>query len=125
MLIHSELVLFRPISYGGLGLMSNSKYKALALVIRTFLETAANTKFRRNVYHEQLYIYQVLQENDIPGPGFPPYYSPEFFSMIQNVKDKTPLDVTNMSIKQWRQLLVEDNLTMVTLPDNTMDSLGG
>ena len=28
-----------------------------------------------------------------------------------------------MSIKQWCQLLVEDNLTMVTLPDNTMEYL--
>ena len=33
----SELVLFRPISYGGLGMMS-PKYKALAILIRTFLE---------------------------------------------------------------------------------------
>ena len=26
-----------------------------------------------------------------------------------------------MSIKQWSQLLVEDNVTMATLPDNTME----
>ena len=113
----SELVLFRPISYGGLGML-NPKYRAL---IRSFLETAPNPNFQRNIFHEQLYRYHVLQEKDLPNPGFPPYYSPDFFSTIRKVKDETPLNVTTMSIKQWSQLLVEDNVTMATLPDNTME----
>ena len=116
----SEAVLYRPISYGGLGVL-NPKYRALASLIRSFMETAANPKFRRNHYHEQLYRFHVLEESDLPDPGFPPYYSPEFFSMIKKAKNETPLNVTTMSISQWSRLLVEDNLTMFTLADHTME----
>ena len=67
----SEAVMYRPISYGGLGVM-NPKYKAIASLIRSFMETAANPRFRRNYDHEQLYRYHVLEESDLPDPGFPP-----------------------------------------------------
>ena len=42
----SEAVMVRPASYGGLGVFS-IKFKALASLIRSFLETAANPQFRR------------------------------------------------------------------------------
>ena len=67
----SEAVMFRPISSGGLGVMS-PKYTALASLIRSFLETAANPKFRRNQYHALLFRYHVLEETSLPNPGFPP-----------------------------------------------------
>ena len=100
----------RPISYGGLGVLS-PKFRALACLIRSFLETAANPKFRRNLYHDHLFRYHILNENDLPDPGFPPYYSPDFFSTIRRVKEESPLNVITMTIIQWTRLLVEDNLT--------------
>ena len=116
----SEGVMCRPISYGGLGVLS-PKFRALTCLIRSFLETAANPKFRRNLYHDHLFRYHILNENDLPDPGFPPYYSPDFFSTIRRVKEESPLNVITMTISQWTRLLVEDNLTMYTLADHTME----
>ena len=114
----SESVMVRPTDYGGLGVLS-PKYKALASLIRSFLETAANPKFRRNQYHALLFRYHVMEEKSLPDPGYPPYYSSEFFSTIKKVKDETPLNITTMSCSQWYRVLLEDNVTMSTLTDST------
>ena len=45
-----ETVMCRPANHGGLSVMS-VKFKALATLIRTFLETAAIPKFRHSLYH--------------------------------------------------------------------------
>ena len=116
----SETVMIRPTSYGGLGVLS-PKYKALASLIRSFLETAANPQFRRNQYHALLFRYHVLEDTYLPDPGFPPYYPPDFFATIKRVRDETPLNVTTMTSSQWYRLLVEDNVTMFTLADNTRE----
>ena len=47
----SELVLYRGIHDGGLGLM-NVSIRGLALLIRTFLETSINPTFRHSLFHE-------------------------------------------------------------------------
>ena len=110
-----ELVVYRPSSHGGLGL-HHVKYKALAMLIRSFLETAANPHFLHNSYHTTLFRYHVLLENNLPDPGTPPYYSEDFFATIRHVHETSPLNVTIMSTNQWYTLLVEDNVTMYT-PD--------
>ena len=81
----SELVLFRSTEDGGLGL-HNVKVRALALLIRTFLETAANPQFIHSLFHEQLFRFHVLEEHSLPDPGFTPYYDKDFFSLIQHFK---------------------------------------
>ena len=53
-----ELVMFRHRSNGGLG-VNNIKYKGMALLIRSFLETAVNPQFIRNHYHNALFRWQV------------------------------------------------------------------
>ena len=118
----SEAIMCRPISYGGLGVLC-PKYRALACLIQSFLETAANPKFRRNHYHGLLFRYHVLNETDLPDPGFPPYYSPDFFSTIRKAREETPLNVITMTISQWTRWLVEDNLTMYTLADHGVHPL--
>ena len=47
----SELVLFRKVEDGGLGLL-NVKIRSLALLVRTFLETSINPNFRHSLFHE-------------------------------------------------------------------------
>ena len=47
-----ELVMFRPPSYGGLGVL-NVKTKARAGLIKSFLETAGNVNFRSSLYSIQ------------------------------------------------------------------------
>ena len=106
-----ELVLFRPKMKGGLG-VHNAKYKALAILIRSFLETAVNTKFINNLYHNALYRWHVLGDHSLRDPGSSPYYSPNFFSAIKQVVQAGLLNVSTMTTKQWYRVLMEENITM-------------
>ena len=69
-----EMVMFRPAVWGGLGVL-NVKYKAMAGLIKTFLETAGHDKFRSSLYHTLLFRYHVLQDRSIQNPESPPFYS--------------------------------------------------
>ena len=86
--------------------------KALAGLIRCFLETACMPKYRQILYHQLLFRYHVLEDRSIENPGLPPFYNQEFFSMISHVHHQTPLNVSHMSEKQWYQLLLESKVTM-------------
>ena len=107
----SEMVMCRPTSYGGLGVCS-VRYKAKALLIRSFLETAVIPKYRQSLLHSLMFRYHVLGDTSFPNPGFLPYYPPSFFDTIRRVHESPENNVTTMSIKQWVKLLTEDNLTM-------------
>ena len=80
-----ERILFRPPSYGGLG-VHNVKLKAQAALTRSFLETACHPKFIQSLYNSSLFRYHVLGEESIPDPGFPPFYTREFFMKIKEVR---------------------------------------
>ena len=110
----SEAVMFRPTSYGGLGVLC-PKFRALACLIRSFLETAANPSFRRNLFHEQLFRFHIMLDRSIPNPGFPPYYPPDFFRTIRNAKDDTSINITSMTTSQWSTFLVEENVTKLKI----------
>ena len=110
----SEAVMCRPASYGGLNVAS-VKYKALATLIRTFLETAAIPQFRHSLYHTSLYRFHVLDNTSLPNPGLPPYYSGEFFSLIKFVKNEKQMDILQMKTGQWTKVLTENGLTGVGL----------
>ena len=101
-----EMVLHRPISMGGFGI------KALASLIRTFMETAVNPKFLHNLFHTILYRVNVLNDDSIPVPHLPPYYPATFFNVIRQAKQNTPLNVATMSTAEWYRLLVEQEITM-------------
>ena len=107
----SELVMCRPASYGGLGVTS-VKFKAQAELIHSFIETAANPKFRSSLLHSAMYRYHVLGDTSIPNPGYLPCYPASFFDTIRHVHLDTPLKVTTMTSSQWVRFLTEDGLTM-------------
>ena len=48
-----EMTMVRPAQYGGLG-VHDIKHKALAGLIRSFLETVCNTEIRQSLFHEIL-----------------------------------------------------------------------
>ena len=89
-----EMLLHRPLHYGGLGLQS-PKYKALAGFITTFLQTAANPSFCSNFLHHQLCRKFVLEEEHVPGAPTqpPPYLSQDFFATIRKVKNEFSLNI--------------------------------
>ena len=105
-----EMVSYRPVELGGLGL-NCVKTKAMAMLIHTFVAQAISPKFRTNQYHNNLYKWHVLGDRDIPFPGLPPFYSTTFFKIIKDVKENTPLNVAWITVKQWCQLLLERGVT--------------
>ena len=116
-----EFVLFRPIIKGGLG-MHNVRIKALATLIKTFMETAANPSFTHSLLHTLLYRYYVLNDDSVDNPPpIPPYFSINLFNTIKYVRDKTPMNVERMSTAQWYRLLLEMNITMEKKDDDTME----
>ena len=107
----SEAVMCRPASHGGLQVTS-AKYKAQAILIKTFLETAATPKFRHSLLHSILFRFHVLGDTSLPDPGYLPYYPPSFFQTIRHVHLETPLNILSMTTGQWVRILTEDGLTM-------------
>ena len=107
----SELVLYRKVEDGGLGL-HHCRCKALASLITTFLQTASNPRFQQSLYHNCLFRYYCLGEVDLPKPELPPYYSQQFFDTIRKVIQDTPLNPIHMSLKQWYYFLLEEEVTM-------------
>ena len=76
-----EHVLSRSRQQGGLGLM-NVQYKALSLLIRSFLETSLLPNFKHNQYHVALYLWHVEGRRDFVCPVQPPYYDNSFFDRL-------------------------------------------
>ena len=106
-----EMVMHRHPAVGGLG-VHNVQLKAKAALIRTFMETAGNPTFRSSLFHTTLFRYHVLEETSLPNPGFPPFYSNDFFAKIRKVHLETPLNVRKMSEKEWYRVLLEEYCTM-------------
>ena len=90
--------------------MHNVEYKALAGLIRSFVETACNPQFRQSLFHNMLFRHHVLGDMSI-DPGCPPFYSELFFNAIKKVHEQSPLNVITMSEKEWYQVLLEDYVT--------------
>ena len=106
----SEAIMCRPTNYGGLGVQS-VRYRSQAMLIRTFMETAINPKYRHSLLHSLLYRYHILGDSSVPDPGHLPYYPPAFFDSIKTIKERVQSDITTMSIKQWTSALTEAYLT--------------
>ena len=93
-----EIILYRPILEGGLGLI-NISAKSCASLTTSFLQTAKNPKFITNPYHYALYNYFV-HDIGVKNPRRPPYYSLNFFKEIKNAENEG-CDTTHMTIKDW------------------------
>ena len=102
--------MYRQPEAGGLGLF-NVKIRSMAMLIHTFLSQAISPLFPANMYHNTLYRWHVLEQRDLPNPGCPPYYSSAFFSLIKDVHENTPLNVTWITVKEWYRLLLEKGVT--------------
>ena len=91
--------------------MINIQYKALALLIRNFMETSLIPKFQTNHYHEALYLWHVENRRDITCPPMSPYYDSNFFDSIRKVKNEGILNLRTMTAGMWYRVLMEDNIT--------------
>ena len=50
-------------------------------------------------------------------PDLPPYYNKSFFETIKKVKEKTPMNPVNMTLNQWYNFLLEEEVTMEVVDD--------
>ena len=108
---HGYILIYgKSLCAGGLGVES-VKFKALAILIRCFLETAVNPQFQQSLFHSALYRFHILKDNSIPDPGYTPYYSQSFFEAIEQVGHLYSMNVERMTIKDWSRCLTECRLT--------------
>ena len=106
-----ELVTHQSRAEGGLGL-HHIKSKSIAILIKSFIETALGSKFVQNIYHNALYKWHVLLETNIENPGSPPYYSSSFFSIIREVHSEGR-NIVKMTSKDWYKVVIERNIQTV------------
>ena len=118
----SEITLYRDNQDGGLGL-HHVRLRAQALLIRSFMETAANPNFRHSLFHEILFRYHVQGEHTLPDPGLCPYYDKEFFATIRHYQESSPMNINVMTTKQWYSALLEDNVLKTETDENSPPSL--
>ena len=90
-----ESTIYRSALQGRLG-AHNVENKALAGLIRSFMETACNAQFRQLLFHNMLFRHHVLGDMSI-DPGHPPFYFELFFNVIRKVQEQLPLNVITMS----------------------------
>ena len=107
----SEVILYREVGQGGLGLI-HIESRCKAKLITVFLQTATNPRFMESLLHNHLYRYHILEEHHLPNSGYPPYYTETFFNTIKKVKNETTLNTVHMTMKQWYRYLLEENVTM-------------
>jgi hypothetical protein len=98
---HRELALYRKPEDGGLGLF-NVKIRALALLIRTFLEISTNPTFRQSLLSFVFCFHY-------PTLAFQRFM---FFEEICHYHLNSPLNILRTSTKEWYRVLLEDNVLM-------------
>ena len=108
-----EILLYRNRKEGGLGLI-HVKWKAMAELIRSFLETALIKNFQNNSFHMALFRWHILQHRDIPNPGKSPYLTDDLFNLIREVKEEGALNLAHMKSGDWYRVLIENKVTMET-----------
>ena len=113
-----EIIQYRPRKSGGLG-MIHVKYKATAELIRSFIETALDQRFKQNLFHFSIYQWNILYNRDIPDPGRYPYLTEEIFALIREVKEEGLLNISTMKSGMWYRVLVENRVTMMRRADGT------
>ena len=102
-----EMILFRPVVQGGLGL-SSVKLKSLACLIHTFIEMAVNPKYIISMFECMLYKIYVL-EDDSHCLQSPPYYTNYFYQVIKDAR-ASGVNVVDMTIRQWYLFLLKREL---------------
>ena len=92
-----EIAVYRQTDVGGLGLF-HVQHRVLPCLINSFLETACNSKYIRNQYHQALLQYHVLGY-DIPIPEIPHFFRGDFFPAIRRIHS-SPLNIAKITLKQ-------------------------
>ena len=111
------LLLYRPVSQGGLGLIS-VKLKAQALFLRNFLDMACNPLYIHSQYLNTIYRAKVLDEA-IECPVLPPYFQESFFMTIKEALQAGRC-VSSMKTKQWYQFLHQREFSVEQHLNNTL-----
>ena len=100
----ANFIKYRSKSEGGLQL-HHVKSKSMAILVKTFLETASQNNFLTSTYHQALLNWHVYNEKSVPDPGNTPYYSVEFFNIIKDAWNKD-MSISTMKTKDWYSFIL-------------------
>ena len=81
--------------------------RALAELIKSFLETSVHSSFKKSLNHQALFSWHVEEVRSIPDPGINPFYSTDFFEAVKWIKQDGIIDAKNLSIKCIYKSLLE------------------
>ena len=107
-------VLHRSVQHGGLSLTS-VKQKALAYLLRTFMELAAHPAYINSLFLSTIYRVKVLEEENVCPLKIPPYYQQNFFDTLKTAT-KEGHEIVTMSTRDWYHYLLQQDITS-DLPD--------
>ena len=93
-----ELILFRPVRNGGLGLVS-VPHKALACFIRTFLEMTIIPQYDHSLFLSS-YLHAYVLDEDKSEMPLPPYLNYDMFVKIKAAMNQGN-GIAKIMIKHW------------------------
>ena len=75
------------------------------------LNRSRTDKFQKNLFHEAIFRWYILNDRDLVKPKLPPYDSGEMMDIIASVKDEGILNIKTMSVQVWYKHLLEVQVT--------------
>merc|ERR1712030_286357 len=78
----------------------------MAVLLKTFMETAGENNFITSTYHQALLNHNVYNDLTTPKPCKNPYYSQEFFNIIKDAVNKK-LPISKMKTKDWYNFMIQ------------------
>ena len=108
-----EITLHREVKGGGLGLL-HIESRAKAALITTFLQTAINSNFKRNFFHNTIFRQYVLDEQ-LNAPKIPLNLSGDFFPTIRKLASSSS-KIELSTIKSVYNFLMLDLLNNDPVP---------
>ena len=108
-----EHILHRPREAGGLGL-ENVKYKAMSVLMKSFLETSTNPRYMSNQYHTAIFKHHIEGDKEMERPTNNPFIGEELLTNLKLLNEEQHVNLSSISSGQIYKKLVESHITMST-----------
>ena len=105
-----EILLFRDIEQGGLGLLHTGA-RCTANLVKTFIQQAHPNSQHFNLYLNTLFRCYVEEELDKNTLKRPPFYSLDFFEIIKEAIHDSRESILFITTKGWQSRILERGIT--------------
>ena len=117
-----EVLLFREVENGGLGLV-NTSARCTANLLKTFVEQCHPQSKFPSLYLNSLYRCYVTEELEPSTVKRPPYYTEEFFQLIKEAREDSNDNILSISTRGWQTRILERSITHLRDPETGLPEL--